>query len=274
MVGYASTSSSSARSSTDASSADEMREIWTVPSVQGNPYPAASGAELGNSSSGSTDSRTPAASGAEKVLAGFGKSSDGPLAGLPSVPTVIEINEKDFAQVQRIPDEEDEDGNQLYALVEPALPGVKVKERTATQLKRLPKDIIEELIRPFLLQAIDNPDGVAALIERFLLARWELLAFQALKTSSKQNRKGIGGSLSAAGGADLKGPAPKWRCSSCFAPWADLASDFVACRNCQSDKPLTTLEEGLSYSAAGTEWKLIVTRQGRSGSVTLAWQWH
>ena len=37
---------------------------------------------------------------------------------------------------------------------------------------------------------------------------------------------------------------------------------FVACRNCQSDKPLTTLEEGLSYSAPGTEWKLIVTQTG------------
>jgi hypothetical protein len=46
-------------------------------------------------------------------------------------------------------------------------------------LERLPKDIIEELIRPFLLEGIDNPEGVAALIERFLLARREQMAFQA-----------------------------------------------------------------------------------------------
>ena len=94
--------------------------------------------------------------------------------------TVTELDPREFAQVDAIANEEDEDGNQLYRLVEPALPGVKVKERTATQLKRLPRAIIEELIRPFLLEAIDNPDGVAALIERFLLARREQLALQAI----------------------------------------------------------------------------------------------
>ena len=82
---------------------------------------------------------------------------------------------------------EDGDGNQLFRLVEPALNGFKVKERTAIQLRRLPKDIIEELIRPFLLEAIDNPDVVAALIERFLLARREQMALRAMKTSSKRN---------------------------------------------------------------------------------------
>jgi hypothetical protein len=90
----------------------------------------------------------------------------------------------------------------MFCLVEPALPNVTTKERTANQLKRLPKATVEELIRPFLLEAIANLDGVAALMERSLLARREQLALQATKTSSKKDKQGIGGRRSAASGAD------------------------------------------------------------------------
>ena len=150
----------------------------------------------------------------------------------------------------------------MFCLVEPALPGVKVKERTANQLKRLPKAVVEELIRPFLLEAINNPDGVAALIERFLLARREQAALQALKTSSNKGRQGIGCTNSAASDATIKGQAPKLRCASCFTTWADSPLPFVSCVNCKSTMPLITLEEGLSYRAADTEWRLVVTPDG------------
>jgi hypothetical protein len=104
----------------------------------------------------------------QKVLAGFGKSTE-VVKGSPALATVTEVDTQSLAKLELIPDEEDEDGHQLFKLVEPMLQGVKVKERTATQLRRLPRDIVEELIRPFLLEASDNPEGVAALIERFLL---------------------------------------------------------------------------------------------------------
>ena len=57
-------------------------------------------------------------------------------------------------------------------------------------------------------QAVDNPDGVAALIERFLLARREQMALQETKTTPKTIKLGIGSSSSAASGAELKGQAP------------------------------------------------------------------
>ena len=175
---------------------------------------------------------------------------------------VTQFDKSDLAQVERLDDTEDEGGNKLYKLTKPQLPGVKVKERSANQLKRLPQAAVEELLRPFLLEAIDNPDGVAALIDRLLLARREITALQALKTSKAKrgNRAGIGST--AAAGADLKGPAPEFRCSSCFAPWSEDAKSFTKCRNCQSTQPLTTLEEGLTYRAAGTEWRMVISSTG------------
>ena len=42
------------------------------------------------------------------------------------------------------------------SLVEPVLPGVKVKERTAVQLRRLPKAIIEELTLTTLEEGLSH----------------------------------------------------------------------------------------------------------------------
>ena len=83
------------------------REIWI------RPESAASGADK----SGYPD---PAAAGAEakdppgKVLAGFGRSTDGPLAGRRTTPMVMEVDVSEFAQLEALADKEDEDGHQLY----------------------------------------------------------------------------------------------------------------------------------------------------------------
>jgi hypothetical protein len=229
MVGYASSSSeSSARSASEASLVSGIRRVSISSSS------AAEGAdrtEAGRTSdpavdgADKSDPQTLQVSEPQKVLAGFGRSTD-VLKGSPALTTVTEVDTQSLAKLEQIPDEEDEDGHQLFRLVEPLLQGVKVKERTATQLKRLPRDIVEELIRPFLLEAIDNPEGVAALIERFLLARREITALQALKTTTKRNKQGIGSSSSAAGGAELRGPAPKLRCQACFTTWPEQSSHY------------------------------------------------